>query len=265
MIDLHCHILPGLDDGAPAMADSVEIARRAAEDGTRTIVATPHVREDHPYELGEIEVRTRAVNARLEEEDVAVRVVPGAEVALTRIADLDDSELAGVCLGQGPYMLVESPYLPATALLEAAIDDLQERGFRPVLAHPERSPTFMGDRRRLAALVERGVACSITAGSMAGQFGGEVQRVTRSIFERGLVHNVASDSHDPFARPPILTEGFMALDAELPGLLDAMAWFTQEVPAAIVAGEAVPAGSWPPPRQRRSWRRRAGGQTNSDA
>jgi protein-tyrosine phosphatase len=260
VIDLHCHILPGLDDGARDIAESVEIARRAAEDGTRTIVATPHVREDHPYELGEIEVRTRAVNARLEDEGVDVRVVTGAEVALSRVADLDDSALAGLCLGRGPYLLVESPYLPATVLLEAAIDDLQKRGIRPVLAHPERSPTFMGDRRRLAALVERGVACSITAGSMAGQFGGEVQRVTRDILERGLAHNVASDAHDPVTRAPGLTAGFGVLDPELPGLRAAMAWFTEEVPAAILAGEAVPAGSWPPPPQRRSWRLRGGGR-----
>lgn len=241
VIDLHSHILPGLDDGAPDLAAATAMARIAVADGVRTMVATPHVREDYRYPLAEIAARNDALNAHLRERGVALEVVAGAEVAVSKLLDLDDSVLATMCLGNGPYVLVESPYLRATDLFEQAVFGLQLRGFRAILAHPERSPSFQRDPERLARLVDRGVLCSVTGSSMAGRFGRTVQRFTRTLFERGLAHDVASDSHDALKRPPGLLAGFRVLDRDLPGLLDQADWFTREVPAAVLAGDKLPA------------------------
>jgi protein-tyrosine phosphatase len=221
VIDLHCHILPGLDDGPPDLDASVALALLASADGTRTIVATPHVREDYPFAIEEIARLTVQVNERLAAEGVALKVEAGAEVAISRLSQLDDDTLAKVCLGDATNaMLVESPYQQATDTLEDALFNLQLRGFKPVLAHPERSPSFMSNPDRLAKLVERGMLCSVTSASMAGRFGRTVQRFTRTLFERGLVHDVASDAHDIRRRAPGLTAGFRLLDRDVPGLLD---------------------------------------------
>jgi protein-tyrosine phosphatase len=261
VIDLHCHILPGLDDGAESMGDSVDIARDAAADGVSTIVATPHVREDYNYNLGEIARRTSSVNEILAQEGIDLRVVPGAEVGLTRALELNDADLLEICLGAGPYLLVESPYGHASDFFEDMIFKLQLRGFQPVLAHPERSPSLMRDISRVRRLVDRGVLCSVTAGSMAGRFGGTPREATRALFAEGLVHNVASDAHDVGRRPPGLSVGFDALEDELPGLTDHARWFTDDAPGALLAGQHLP----PPPSLeplrtgRRWWRRGAVG------
>src|SRR4051794_30168337 len=115
VIDLHCHILPGLDDGPPDLDASVALARLAAADGTRTIVATPHVREDYPFKVEQIATLTGQVNERLAAENVPITVKAGAEVAISRLSQLDDDTLGKLCLGDDTNaMLVESPYQQAT-------------------------------------------------------------------------------------------------------------------------------------------------------
>jgi protein-tyrosine phosphatase len=257
VIDLHCHILPGLDDGPPDLEASVVLARLAAADGTRTIVATPHVREDYPFAIERIAALTAEVNERLAADNVGVTVKAGAEVAISRLSQLDDDTLKQLCLGDDTNaMLVESPYQQATDTLEDTLFNLQVRGFKPVLAHPERSPSFMSSPERLETLVERGVLCSVTAASMAGRFGRTVQRATRTLFERRLVHDVASDAHDVMRRAPGLTAGFRLLDKDVPGVLAQIEYFTEKAPAAILAGEAVPSAPTLEPAPRRWLRRR---------
>jgi protein-tyrosine phosphatase len=241
VIDLHCHVLPGLDDGPPDVDAAVMIARLAAADGTRTMVATPHIREDYPFELDLVGERTDALNERLAQEGVEVRVVAGGEVALSKLSQLTQSELRAVSLGSSRSLLVESPYQVATDMIEDTLFNLQVGGFHPILAHPERSPSFMKDPDRLEALIERGILCSVTAASMAGRFGRTVQRFTRLLFERGMVHDIASDVHDIRKRAPGLTAGFRVLDQQLPGLLEQMDWFTRDAPTAILEDRPLPA------------------------
>jgi protein-tyrosine phosphatase len=137
-------------------------------------------------------------------------------------------------------------------LLENSLFDLQIQGFRPVLAHPERCPSFISEIGRLQALVERGIACSITAASMMGQFGNTVRRFTVELFSAGLVHDVASDAHDHVNRPMDLRAGFEALAHDVPGALQQAPWFTEAVPSAIIAGNDLPAR--PGVRSRRRWK-----------
>lgn len=255
MVDLHSHILPGLDDGPATMEGAVEMARAAERAGVRTLVATPHIRDDYPFPLELIGERLAEVEAAVSDAGVELQLLSGGEVAVSKVGQLDDSTLASLCLGEGNYLLVESPHTQAPALLESVLFDLQVRGFRPVLAHPERSLSFLHDRVRLERLVDRGIVCSVTALSMAGVFGAKVQTFTTRLFEAGLVHNVASDAHDATRRVPGFPRAFDALEADLEGAAASEDWFTTEVGMAIVEGCDLPDGP-PEPRARPTgWRR----------
>ena len=258
LIDLHSHILPGIDDGPRTIDESVMMGRVATEDGTRTIVATPHVDERFRPDASEITRLAGLLNIELSRARIRLAVIAGAEVAIGRLPDLSDDSLRGLALGTGPSLLVESPYDSAAPFLDEALFGLQVRGFRPVLAHPERCPAFQRDGDRLRALVARDVLCCVNAGSLAGQFGSTVRRFALRLLEEGLVHAVASDAHDAERRAPRMQSGFHRAETELVGIADQIGWFTATAPAAILRGES-PSGRPPPPRRRsRGWRRLLG-------
>ena len=240
MIDLHCHVLPALDDGPATLDGSLELARAAEAAGTTRIAATPHIRDDHPFDPAEVAPRAESLNGELRAAGIAVQVLPAGEVAIANASELDDATLAGLCLGEGRCVLVESPYTEATDMLENDLFNLQLRGFMPLLAHPERSPSFLKDIDRLRALVEHGILCSITAASMSGVFGRTIRRFTLELFREGLVHDVASDAHDTRMRSPDLMKGFRDAADELPGAVEAAPYFVAEAPEAILAGVVPP-------------------------
>jgi protein-tyrosine phosphatase len=240
VIDIHCHILPGLDDGPANLDFSLAMARAAVEAGTQMIVATPHIRADFDVDPSEIEPRVDLFNDRLQRERLPLRVLPGAEIGWATVLELDDSLLAKLSMGSGGRILLESPYGRKPVDMEGIVAALGERGFQAVLAHPERCPLFQRDVERLAALVEQGVFCSITAGSMAGSFGDTVREFTIELLRRGLVHDVASDAHDHLHRPPNLLLGFERAEDEIPGLAAHVPWFTVTAPVAILAGNPLP-------------------------
>jgi protein-tyrosine phosphatase len=240
VIDLHCHILPGLDDGPSNLDFSLSMARVAVEAGTQMIVATPHIRADFNVDPNEIEPRVDLFNDRLQRERLPLRVLPGAEIGWASATDLDDAQLARLSLGSGRRILLESPYGKKPVDMEGIIAGLAERGFQCVLAHPERCPLFQRDRERLRKLVEGGTLCSITAGSMLGRFGQSVRAFTVEMLRDGLVHDVASDAHDHIHRPPGLVAGFDDVKSELPGIERYTAWYTVTSPVAILAGNPIP-------------------------
>jgi protein-tyrosine phosphatase len=251
VIDLHCHLLPGIDDGPETIEESIVLARAAAAAGTRLMVATPHVSRSYPNEPWRIERLVDELNVRLVQEGVALEVRAGAEVALTRASELDPSELLRFGLGGGPWLLVEPPFSPIARGLEVPLLDLQRRGQRIVLAHPERCPAFQRAPATLHALVQAGMLTSITAGSLVGRFGEQVRRFAMRLLEEGLVHDVASDAHDRYARPP-----GMAAELDRTGLGPLADWLTRAVPAAILAGEEIPsrpAVSLPELKPARRW------------
>lgn len=241
MIDIHCHILSGLDDGPSNLDFSLAMARAAVDSGTQMMVATPHIRADFDVNPHEIEPRVDALNERLEKDRLPLRILPGAEIGWATAPELDDSLLSKLCLGSGHYVLLESPYGKRPVDMEGVIAGLAERGFKSLLAHPERCPLFQRDIERLAAIVDAGALCSITAGSMTGRFGAPVKQFTADLLRRGLVHDVASDAHDHLHRPPGLMAGFSELEDEIPGLSRHAPWFTVTSPVAILAGNPLPA------------------------
>ena len=241
MIDLHSHILPGVDDGPRTLEGSLELARAAVADGTRTILATPHVNDDPGIDAERVAAGLELLRPALAEAEIPLEVLPGGEIAIWRLADLDDAALRGLALGGGPYLLVESPFSPVVGDFEPIVLDLLMRGHRVLLAHPERCPAFQRDPARLERLVDGGVLVQITAGSMAGAFGSTVRRFTAALLRDGLVHAVASDAHDAVKRPPGLSFGFTALEQrELPGIRAHQAWLTETAPRAILDGAPLP-------------------------
>ena len=242
MIDLHFHLLPGIDDGPADLEAALALARAAVNAGVNTIVATPHVSWEWQNTPQTITETTRRLNAQLAELAIPIQVRAGAEIALTRAVELSDSYLRSLTLGGGPWLLIEPPHT-AAAGIEGLLLHLQHRGHRIVLAHVERCPSFIEDIDMLERLVQSGMLASITAGSLVGRFGGTVQRFARQLVTAGLIHNVASDAHDTHQRPPGLTKELSAA-----GLHEQAAWLTEDVPTAILAGAAIPpAPAWPPP------------------
>lgn len=251
LIDLHSHILPGLDDG-PANTDfSLALARDMEEAGIEVVVATPHIRSDHVVDPLAVQEHVESFNRALRGAGVRLTVVTGGEVDISTALTLDRAELEAVCLGSSTYLLVESPHSGTGASMEEGVRELRRRGFGIVLAHPERSRMFVAEPERLERLVAQGVLSSVTAASMAGGFGRATQRFTARLFKSGLVHDVASDAHDHIFRPPGLLEGFRALEVLVPGLSAQFDWYTRISPQAIIEGrEAGPPPSAPRPPSR---------------
>ncbi len=164
MIDLHCHVLPGIDDGPETLEESVALARVAVDAGIDTLVATPHVNSRTPNDSATIARLVDTLNQRLDEEHVDLEVLPGGEVAISHLAEIEPQELSRLGLGGGPWLLVEPPFTPVAVGLAGMVQGVQRLGHRVVLAHPERCPALQRDRQTVRALAEGGVLMSITAG-----------------------------------------------------------------------------------------------------
>jgi protein-tyrosine phosphatase len=253
VIDLHCHVVFGIDDGPATLADSISLMRAAAAAGTSTIVATPHVSMRYPNNAATIAPLVAEVNDGATAEGIPLEILTGAEIAMTRAAELEAEELEALALGGGEWLLIECPFAPVATGLEALIMKLQGDGYRILLAHPERCPAFHREPEILTSLARGGVLSSITAGSLVGRFGRQVRDFAFELFQDRLAHNVASDAHDAVKRPP----GASA-EIEESGLAPLADWLTQEVPAAILTGAEIPprpqiAVPYARPRRRRRW------------
>lgn len=235
MIDLHCHILPGLDDGAMDVQDSLAMALQAQQDGITVICATPHIRHDHDVRIHEISGRVRALQAQIDEGGIDVTVVPGGEIAETEADRLSDEQLALAALGgAGGWVLLEPAPGPMSASLERTAGGLAERGVLTVLAHPERhaDADFMDRLARLA-----GMGCVI---QWTSEFIAEIapQELLRALADAGLLHLLSSDAHSSRAgRPVRLTAGFERL--ELMCSPEQLEWSRDLAPRAILDGVPV--------------------------
>ncbi|MFN8125915.1 MAG: CpsB/CapC family capsule biosynthesis tyrosine phosphatase [Candidatus Nanopelagicales bacterium] len=234
MIDLHCHVLPGLDDGPSDIRHSVEMVAQADGDGVHTICATPHIRHDHDVRIEELPDRIAALNDAVREAGGRARVLPGGEVAETIVEHLSDPELAAVSLGGGGrWILLEPRPGPLSDSLDHAVVTLRQRGFRSLIAHPERH--LVADLfERLARLVGEGALVQATAATMSDP---PADRGMRMLAEAGLIHVLASDSHHPrLGREATLSHGFAVLEG-VPLLADHLDWIVRAAPTGIIAGD----------------------------
>ena len=236
MIDLHTHVLPGIDDGARSLDDSRALAREAAAQGISALVATPHVREDYPTTADMMEEAVADVRADFIEQGIAVEVVHGAEIDLSLLWAIPPDDLRRLTIAQtGRYLLLEFPYRRWPLALDTSVKRLVGLGMTPVLAHPERNPEVQDRPDRVRGLVEDGALVQVTAASLDGMQDRSAQSAALRLLELGLVHVLASDSHGPH----ISREGLGAVARGI-GDPELARYLTVEVPGAIVAGLPVP-------------------------
>ena len=207
-VELHFHALPGLDDGPRTLAESVELLRLAEIDATATVVATPHVRSDFVTDVSDFPERLDELRAAASAAGIAVGLLPGAELGHDMVGRLTQRELESVA--QGPpgarWLLLETPFEGMGQDFHAAADELRDRGFGVVIAHPERSAdaSLFGSRGLRRELAEGAVA-QVNAQSITGQHGPEAQTAAFELIAAGLIAAVASDAHGA-TRPPLLGE-----------------------------------------------------------
>jgi protein-tyrosine phosphatase len=258
VIDLHAHILPGLDDGPRDMAGALEMARAASAAGTRAVATTSHINISFGLDPEDLARARAELAGELEAAGVELELLSGGEVAPERLPDLTDEQLHALTLGPGGCILLECPFAPVGSAMELMVADLQRRGFAVLLAHPERSSTFQREPQRLERLVEMGATAQVTSGSLAGGFGETAKRAALRMLEAGHVHVISSDSHDPRHRPPDPRLADRALTDRYGDVSEQLRWMTEDAPAALVAGTGLPPRpELPRPKGIRSRLRRA--------
>ncbi len=232
-LDLHCHLLPGVDDGALDLRDSVAMARRAVAEGFDAVCATPHIRHDHDVRIGEIAGRVAALGEELECRGIPLRVLTGGEVSELAVDGLSDADLRAVALAGGCWILLEPRAGPLSDTLEAAVVRLEARGFHALIAHPER---HLGEDlfERLTRLAERGALVQATAAYFQQP---QTAPGMRTLAARGFVHVLASDAHSSHGGRAIALQGALDVLAGIDRVAPHLDWVAHTAPAAIVAGE----------------------------
>ena len=256
MIDLHAHVLPGLDDGPRTLDESLAMCRLAAADGTTVVVGTPHML-DGVHNAAPDATRERAADLReaLAKEGMPLRIEVGGDVHIT--PDLPERLARGEALtvaDGGEYLLLETPSDVWLADQSQLLFELQIGGVTPILTHPERNVAVQDKPDLLLPLVEAGNLVQVTAASLQGEWGKAPRRCACELIERGLAHFVASDAHSATWRPPGLTRARAIVE----GLLSPEA--AEEMflgrPTAVLRGERVRTDDPDPSPERRGlWQR----------
>ena len=239
MIDVHSHVLPGIDDGTKVVEEAVEFCRLAAERGTEILVATPHHKPgSYQNPRDRVLQSVASLQKRIDTAGIRLRLAPGCEIFVD--TDLADRIGAGELLTYGDnrrYILLEFSFQQYPVRPEDLVFRLKLSGVTPVIAHPERIRWFQEDVDRLVTLVRAGALAQVTGSSLEGTFGSRVRSITREMLERGCVHLIASDAHDLSYRPPGLERATEAA-AEIVGE-EAARRMVRETPAAVVEGREV--------------------------
>jgi protein-tyrosine phosphatase len=261
VVDLHSHILPGIDDGAESMADTVDMARTAQQDGVRCIVATPHHANgvyDAPRER--VLELTGAVGRELAQAGVHVEVLPGAEVHFHAglAAGVEAGTLCTLA-DTGKYLLVELPVQLLPPTLRDELFRLRLLGITPILAHVERNRAVQEDWTSLLPLLDMGVLFQCTAASLTGEFGSAIRELSINLVRFRLVHVLGTDSHGLNFRPPVLSSAWeivrevLAHDPEMLG-------YMERLPELVLQGTAPPDAPAPRmPEPKPWWKRLFGG------
>jgi len=241
-VDIHCHLLPSLDDGASDWGQSLAMARMAVEDGTSVIVATPHQLGNYAENRGDAVRETVAALQRLlDQHAISLTVLPGADVRIEpdMIAKIQAGEVLTLA-DRRRHVLLELPhevYLP----LDRLLGSLRTAGLVGILSHPERNQGILAQPGLVEPLVDAGCLLQVTAGAITGTFGPQVQRLAQWLVERRLVHFVSTDAHGVNRRRPLMRRAFDSL-CDLAGYETAVDWCCRN-PAAVASGRDVAARS----------------------
>ena len=240
MIDIHCHVLPGIDDGAEHFDEAVEMCRLAAADGCEVLFATPHQR--HPYWPNLDADHLAALRAELTARaGVDLRIESGGEIRIDDglLGAVDELPSSGILpLGDSRYLLLECHRGGMGPAPESVIHELAVAGWRPILAHPEHYPWLMDDLGRVRELVASGALLQITGQSLVGGFGRRARQACHALLDSGLAHFVASDAHGTGPRPPGLRAAYEQVTVRW-GRETAQQLMVEN-PRAILANEPIP-------------------------
>lgn len=244
MIDLHAHILPGLDDGPKTWDEALEMARLAEADGVTAIVATPHLFQHRGVYQGDLNGSEKVLAAvqelreKLAEAGVNVNIFPGCEVPLfPELLDLLHNGSLLTLNNGGRYLCLEMPDTVIPPATEDVVFQLNALGIIPIITHPERNLAFQEMPQKLVRLLQQGCLTQITASSLVGGFGRRVAGFTEQLVKKGYVQLMASDAHNARRRPPLLSKGLKKL-ARLVG--ESRAWeMVSSLPEKIVRGDTL--------------------------
>ncbi|MBT9141219.1 MAG: Tyrosine-protein phosphatase YwqE [Dehalococcoidia bacterium] len=232
-VDIHCHILPGVDDGPVTTEQSLEMAKALADAGFNQVIATPHVADDQSAEYHAlIRKKHKLLTEALCEADIPLSISLGAEILFSpEVLQLAKAESLPTLSGT-PYALIELPYYQAiTSYTFEALFSLRVMGYRPILAHPERVEAIKSSFEILPRLVKAGVLLQVNLGSLVGYFGQRAQRIAEKMVSTGLAHLLATDCHDASMLPrilPLLRENTIPIDILL-----------KENPTNLLAGKPI--------------------------
>lgn len=238
MIDLHSHILPGVDDGAANEAIALVMARLAVADGIKVMVATPHTLNGWHHNPPETVLpKVAKLQDLLEKEGIPLTVVPGSEVYACgeMVAHLTQNDICTIN-NNGRYVLMEIGAAVSKDLVKEELYNLRLNGYVPVIAHPERYAAVRDDIGLLLDWVRMGALCQVTSMSVTGGFGGEVFRFVEKMFQRQLVHVIASDAHNANGRRPELRDA-MEVAAQYLGSVAEARKLVIDNPATILSGK----------------------------
>lgn len=215
MVDLHFHILPGVDDGVKSIEDSIELSKKAEENGITAIFATPH-HKNGVYENPKQKILQEVdwLNDRLKEEGINVSILPGQ---VTRIfGDIVEAYEAGeiLTLNHTPYLLIELPSNHVPRYTEQILFDLQMKALRPIIVHPERHDGIMEQPDSLYKLVKKGALTQLSSASVTGELGKKTQKFAFELIEAGMAHFIASEAYDLITRPCNLKEAFEVIEKQ---------------------------------------------------
>lgn len=238
MIDIHCHILPGMDDGPESLDEAVAMCHMAVADGVTTIVVTPHFSPGaHGFSHHNLSEALTRLSTAVQEEGLNLSLLPGTELAVTPELAVQLKQHRFLTINGGKYFLMEFRPLAMPPNWDTFLISIKESGFVPIIAHPERNLWFMNHPDALVSVVKEGVLLQITAASLTGDMGPEVRDFCIYLLKRNMVHVIASDAHSSGFRPPLLSAA-VRLAADLVGAEKAEA-MVNSIPAAIIAGRSL--------------------------
>jgi protein-tyrosine phosphatase len=215
MIDIHCHILPSIDDGARDINDSILMAREAVKEGIHTIIATPHhMNGKYENQKRSIIEKVKELNRVFKDENIPLTILPGQE---TRIFGeiLEETEFEYILpLNHTQYVFIELPSSHVPRYTEKLLFDIQVKGLIPIIVHPERNQEIMSNPDTLYNLVKKGSLTQVTASSVAGYFGKKIQKFSYQLIEANLTHFIASDAHNVNNRTFKLEEGLDVIESK---------------------------------------------------
>jgi len=215
MIDIHSHILPGVDDGASSEEESLAMARQAVDQGIHTMIATPHhLTNRYDNEGHSILMHTEILNELFESNNIPLTLLPGQETRINGefIEKLRDEEI--LPLNQTDFVFVELPYDHLPLYTDSLIYDIQMYGAKPIIVHPERNKELAAEPNKLYELVRKGALTQVTAQSLLGGFGKSIAQFTREIINHHLTHFIATDAHNTTSRPVNLKDAYDVVQRE---------------------------------------------------